>query len=238
MKYLIKKELGHFFNNPFGFIILIVFGVFVNFLFVKDLFLIGTVSMRQFFVTVPWVAMIFIPALAMRSLAEEKRLNTIEILRTLPITETQIVLAKFVSLLIISALGLVLTIGLPVSINILGSSVGSTLYLPEVFIGYVGLVAYFAMGLALSMFYSGMTSNQVVALLLSAVTLFVLNLVGTDFVATVLPKAAQDVLVSLSPINHLDVFVKGVLDMRSIFYFVSTTTIFLFLTIIDLEKRT
>lgn len=238
MKYLIKKELGHFFNNPFGFIILIVFGVFANFLFVKDLFLIGTVSMRQFFAIIPWITMIFIPALAMRSLAEEKRLNTIEILRTLPITETQIVIAKFVSLLIVSAVGLLLTVGLPISLYVLGSSVGSTLYLPEIFIGYIGLLAYFAMGLALSIFYSGMTSNQVVALLLSAVTLFVLNLVGTDFVGTVLPKIAQDVLVNLSPINHLDVFVKGVLDVRSIFYFVSTTTIFLFLTIVDLEKRT
>ncbi len=238
MKSLIKKELGHFFNNPFGFIILIVFGVFANFLFVKDLFLIGTVSMRQFFAIIPWITMIFIPALAMRSLAEEKRLNTIEILRTLPITETQIVIAKFVSLLIVAAVGLLLTVGLPISLYMLGSSVGSTLYLPEIFIGYVGLLAYFAMGLALSIFYSGMTSNQVVALLLSAVTLFVLNLVGTDFVSTVLPKIAQDVLVNLSPINHLDVFVKGVLDVRSIFYFVSTTTIFLFLTIVDLEKRT
>ena len=238
MKSLIKKELGHFFNNPFGFIILIVFGVFANFLFVKDLFLIGTVSMRQFFAIIPWITMIFIPALAMRSLAEEKRLNTIEILRTLPITETQIVIAKFVSLLIVAAVGLLLTVGLPISLYMLGSSVGSTLYLPEIFIGYVGLLAYFAMGLALSIFYSGMTSNQVVALLLSAVTLFVLNLVGTDFVGTVLPKIAQDVLVNLSPINHLDVFVKGVLDVRSIFYFVSTTTIFLFLTIVDLEKRT
>ena len=238
MKSLIKKELGHYFNNPFGFIVLIVFGLFANFLFVKDLFVIGTVSMRQFFAIVPWVTMIFIPAIAMRSLAEEKRLNTIEILRTLPVTETQIVLAKFVSLLLVSTVGLVLTIGLPISLYSLGSSVGSALYLPEVFIGYIGLVAYFAMGLAISMFFSGMTNNQVVALLLSSVTLFLLNLVGTDFVATVLPKIAQDVLVNLSPINHLDVFVKGILDMRSVFYFVSTTTIFLFLTIIDLEKRT
>lgn len=238
MKSLIKKELGHFFNNPFGFIILIVFGVFANFLFVKDLFLIGTVSMRQFYSMVPWTAMIFIPALSMRSLADEKRLNTIEILRTLPVTETQIIVAKFVSLLIVSMVGLVLTLGLPISLNALGSSVGSILYIPEILIGYIGLVAYFAMGISLSIFFSGMTSNQVVALLLSAVTLFVLNLVGTDFMGTVLPKIAQDVLVTLSPINHLDVFVKGILDIRSIFYFLSTTTIFLFLTIIDLEKRT
>ncbi len=237
MKSLIRKELGHYFNNPYGYIILAVFGVFANFLFVKDLFVVGTVSMRQFFALVPWVAMVFVPAIAMRSLSEERRLNTIEILRTLPCTETQIVLSKFVAIVITASVGLVLTLGLPVSLNLLGAKTGGSLYLPEVLIGYLGLVAYMGMGIAISLFYSGMTANQVVALLLSTVTLFVLNLVGSDFVSTVLPKFAQDILMTLSPINHLETFVKGVLDIRAIFYFVSVIAIFIFLTIVDLEKR-
>lgn len=238
MKPLIKKEIGHFINNPFGFILLVLFGVFVNFLFVKDLFVIGTVSMRQFFATVPWVAMLFVPAIAMRSLAEERRINTIEILRTLPLTEAQIILGKFIALLSVAIIGLVLTLGLPISLNMLGAQAGSGLYLPEIFVGYIGLVVYVAMALAISIFYSGLTNNQVVALLLSAITLFVLNLIGTDFVATVVPKIVQDVLVVLSPINQLDVFVKGIIDVRALFYFLSATTIFLFLAIVDLEKRT
>lgn len=237
MSSLIRKELGHFFNNPFGYIVLAVFAVFVNFLFVKDLFVVGTVSMRQFFAIVPWVGMIFIPAISMRSLAEERRLNTIEILRTLPITETQIVIGKFIALVITSSVGLVLTLGLPVTLNILGAKTGGGLYLPEVLIGYGGLLIYFSMAIALSMFYSGMTSNQVVALLLASTTLFVLNLMGTEFVSTVLPKFAQDILVTLSPINHLETFVKGVIDIRALFFFASVTSIFVFLTIVDLEKR-
>lgn len=235
---LVKKELGHFFNNPFGYMILIIFGLFANFLFVKDVFLVGTVSMRQFFSLIPWIGMIFIPAISMRSIAEERRLNTIEILRTLPLTEKQIVLAKFICLLIISAVGLLLTIGLPVSLNIIGTSVGSSLYLPEIIVGYIGLLFYFAMAISLSIFFSEMTTSQVTAILLSAITLFVLNVVGTDFVGNVLPKMVQDILVTLSPINHLDVFIKGIVDIRSVFYFISSIIVFTILTILNLEKRT
>jgi len=218
--------------------ILIIFGLFANFLFVKDVFLVGTVSMRQFFSLIPWIGMIFIPAISMRSIAEERRLNTIEILRTLPLTEKQIIIAKFICLLIISTVGLALTIGLPVSLNIIGSSVGSNLYLPEVIVGYIGLLFYFAMGIALSIFFSEMTNSQVTAILLSSITLFALNVIGTDFVGNVLPKVIQDILVTLSPINHLDVFIKGILDIRSVFYFTSSVVVFITLTILNLEKRT
>lgn len=237
MRPLIKKELGHFFNNPFGYITLILFGLFVNFLFVKDVFVVGTVSMRQFFSIVPWVSIVFIPAISMRSLAEEKRLNTLEILRTLPLAEIQIVAAKFIVLLLVSSIGLLLTLGLPVSMNILGSNVGSTLYLPEVLIGYIGLILFFAMAISMSMFFSGMTSNQITALLISSVALFILNVLGSDFIGNLIPKFIQDVLVILSPVNQLDVFVKGVIDVRALFYFTSATAIFLFLTVSDLERR-
>lgn len=238
MKALIRKELGHFFNNPFGFIVVTVFALFANFLFVKDVFVVGTVSMRQFFVIAPWVGMVFIPALAMRSLADERKSNTIEVLRTLPVSEFHIVLSKTVALSLVSAMGLFLTMGLPISLSFIASSAGSALYLPEVIIGYVGLLMYFTLGISITIFFSSMTSNQVVAFLLGSITLFILNLMGTDFMATVLPKIIQDALVFVSPINHLDTFVKGTIDVRSLFYFISVPFVFLLLTVLDLEKRT
>lgn len=238
MKALIRKELGHFFNNPFGFIVLVVFALFANFLFVKDVFVVGTISMRQFFVMVPWIGMIFIPALAMRSLADERKSNTIEVLRTLPLSELHIVLAKAVVLIIVSAIGLCLTMGLPISLSLIASTAGSSLYLPEIVIGYAGLLLYFALGISITVFFSSMTSNQVVAFLLGSVVLFILNLLGTDFMATVLPKIIQDALVFVSPLNHLDTFVKGTIDFRAVFYFFSVPFVFLLLTVLDLEKRT
>jgi ABC-2 type transport system permease protein len=100
---LIKKELGHFFNNPFGYIVVVLFALFANFLFVKDIFLFGQVSMRQFFVLIPWIYMVFLPAITMRALAEEKRMRTMEILQTIPLTASQIVLAKCIAILCVGA---------------------------------------------------------------------------------------------------------------------------------------
>ncbi|MFO0703628.1 MAG: ABC transporter permease subunit [Patescibacteria group bacterium] len=236
MKSIIKKEINQLLNNPYGYIILILFAVFANFIFVKDLFVIGTVSMKQFFQMMPWILMIFMPALSMRLMSEEKRLNTIEVLRTLPLTESQIVVGKFVALIIATLIGLALTLGLPISLNSIASATGS-LYLPEVFIGYIGVLFYAAMAGAISLFFSGMTSNQVVSFLLSAITMFLLNMIGGEFLGTVLPKAVQDVMLVLSPLNQLIAFTNGVLDIRSIFYFISVTSVFVFLSVVDLEKR-
>jgi len=237
MKALIKKELGHYFNNPFGYIIVVLFAVFANFMFVKDVFVIGQVSMRQFFGLLPWIAMIFVPAVAMRALAEEKRVRTMEILQTIPLTPTQVVLGKFIALVIVCMVALALTLGLPVSLNMIGAGVGSSLYLPEVLVAYVGVVCFFAMALSVSLFVSGGTDNQVVAFLMGAIVLFILNVLGTDVINSVVPEVLDRAFTTLSPVNQLSSFIKGVLDVRSIFYFASVTSIMLFLTIMDVEKR-
>src|SRR5438045_3150828 len=98
MKPLYKKELNFYLNNPIGYITIVLFAAIANFLFVKDIFLAGSASMRPFFDLVPWLLLIFIPALAMRSFSEERKSNTLELLLTLPVSETQIVLAKFFAL--------------------------------------------------------------------------------------------------------------------------------------------
>src|SRR4030065_469479 len=79
MKYLYKKELNYYLNNPIGYIVLVLFAVFANFLFVKDIFIVGSASMRPFFNFLPWLFLIFVPALTMRIISEEKRVNTIDV---------------------------------------------------------------------------------------------------------------------------------------------------------------
>ena len=232
MKQLYKKELNYYLNNPIGYIVVILFALFANFLFVKDLFVVGSASMRPFFSLLPWLLMVFVPALSMRILAEEKRSNTIEVLLTLPVSESQIVLAKFGALITMVALAFALTLSLPVSLSVL-----STLYLPEVIIGYLGALFLVAAFIALSMFFSGQTKNQVVAFLLSILSVFFLLVISTDFTATVLPRAMQNFLSYFSPIYHFRNFIKGVVDARSVFYFLSLTILFLFLTVTGLEKR-
>ncbi|OGK09348.1 hypothetical protein A2767_03900 [Candidatus Roizmanbacteria bacterium RIFCSPHIGHO2_01_FULL_35_10] len=232
MKHLYKKELNYYLNNPIGYIVVILFAVFANLLFVKDIFIVGSASMRPFFNFLPWLLLIFIPALTMRILSEEKRTNTIEILLTLPISETQIVISKFLALVTVSGIGLLLTIGLPISLSVI-----TKVYLPEILAGYTGGILLAGFYISLSMFFSSQTKNQVVAFLGSALTIFFLLVLGTDFTANVLPRVIHDFLIYFSPFNHLSNFVKGLIDLRSIFYFVSFIVMFLFLTIVDLEKR-
>jgi len=232
MKTLYKKELNYYLNNPIGYIVIILFGVFANFLFVKDLFLMGSASMRSFFALLPWLLMVFVPALTMRMLSEEKKTNTLEVLLTLPISETQIILAKFLTLITLVFLAFLLTIGLPVSLSLL-----TKMYLPEILIGYLGALLLAASFIGLSLFFSSQTTNQVVAFLAAVITIFLLLVLATDFTVSILPKTVQDFLSYFSPGYHLQNFIKGIVDLRSLFYFLSMTVLFLIMTIIDLEKR-
>src|SRR3990167_9255881 len=147
---LFKKEIQFYLNNPLGYIVLVLFGVFANFLFVKDIFVYGSASLRPFYTILPWVYMIFIPAVTMRLIAEEKRTNTMEILLSLPLSELQIVLAKYLSACFMAILGLLLTLGLPISMYMLTKSVGSRIYLPEVFPGYLGVILLISVFVAIS----------------------------------------------------------------------------------------
>jgi len=229
---LFKKELNHYLNNPVGYIVLILFVVFANFLYIKDIFVIGSASLRPFFGVLPWLLLIFIPALAMRSFSEEKRSNTIEVLLTLPLSETQIVIAKFMALMALISIGMLLTIGLTVSLSLL-----SKIYYPEIIVGYLGILFLSMALISLSMFFSSLTENQIAAFLVSVVVIFMLVVMGTDFFATVLPRVIQEGMTIFTPLYHLQNFIKGLIDFRSFFYFISMTVTFLFLTVVNLEKR-
>ena len=229
---LYKKELNYYLNNPIGYITVILFAIFANFFFVKDVFVISSASMKPFFNFLPWLLLVFIPALSMRIFSEEKKSNTIETLLTLPISEADIVLAKFFALTTLVIISLLLTFGLPFSLSLL-----TKVYYPEIIVGYFGVFLMSLSLLSLSMFFSNQTKNQIIAFLLSAIIIFLLLVLSTDFTASVLPRFLQDGLLSLTPFYHLQNFIKGVIDIRSVFYFVSFTGVFLFLTIVALEKR-
>lgn len=229
---LLKKELSYYLNNAVGYIVIILFAVFANFLFMRDAFVTGSVSMRSFFNLIPWLFLILIPAVVMRSLSEEKRLNTVEILLTLPISETQIILSKFITHLILLFFSLFLTMLIPASFTIL-----SGFYIPEIIIGYAGCLIMGASFISTSLFFSSQTKNQIISFLLSSLALFLLIGVSSELFSSFLPKSVQDILIFLGPINHFQNFIKGIIDLRSVFYFTSISIVFIFLTIVQLEKR-
>ena len=229
---LYKKELKYYLNSPIGYIIVILLSIFANFLFIKDLFVVGSASMKPFFSILPWIFLVFVQALTMRILSEERRTNTIEILLTLPVSETQIILSKFFALCTLTAIVLVLTAGLPVSLLFF-----TKLYIPEIIVGYTGSLLLASTFIGITMFFSSQTKNQVVAFLLSVITIFILLVLVTDFMATIFPKTILDFLNYFTPQYHLANFVKGIVDLRSVTYFATLVAATLFLTIVSLEKR-
>jgi ABC-2 type transport system permease protein len=176
--------------------------------------------------------LIFIPALAMRSFAEEKRNNTIETLLSFPITETEIVLAKSGALFTLVGMALSLTLLIPVTLIYY-----SHLYIPEILSGYVGLLLYGLSVIGISVFFSSITKNQVIAFLYSVICVFLMLVIATEFTANVLPKLVQDAVTYFGFLYHLSNFIKGVIDIRSVFYFISLFAVSTFLTVINLERR-
>ena len=233
MKALYKKELMQLLNSPVGYSVPVVFALFLGYLFIKDVFVIGSASLKPFFSVAPWLLFILIPALSMRSISEEKRSNTIEVLMTLPLSEETIVLSKLLSLFTLTAITLGLTISIPLVLGFI-----STLYIPEIIVGYMGLLLLSALYLSFSLYVSSRVSNQIASFSISAIILFLMTTLSSDFLANLLPKAIQDVLLLGSPILHLDNFVKGVIDLRSLSYFLLLIVLFFKLTVIELKKRT
>lgn len=232
MKTVIKKELDFYLNNPIGYIVVVLFAIFVNFFYIKDVFVSSVVSIKSLFNILPWFLMIFIPALSMRIFTEEKRLNTIEVLLTLPITEKTIVLGKFFALLILYGISLALTLGFVIFLFIF-----SKLSLIEVLVGYLGEILFGASLISLSIYISNKTKNQLIAFFISLFSIFFLIVISSEFMGSVLPRIVIDNLIYFSPVYHLQNFINGVITLKSLVYFLSVTLLFLFLTINDLKKR-
>lgn len=232
MKAIYKKELGHFFNNPIGFIVITLFALFSNFLFIKDIFSVGSASMSPFFVTTAWLFAILIPALTMRTFAEEKRTNTLETLLTLPIREWDIVFGKMLAVVTVIGIALILTLGLPIALSFIAN-----MYLPEVLMGYIGLFLLATAFAAVAIFFSLKTNNQIVAFFLSAIVLFGLLAFTSDFVASFIPRSLADAATLVLPMTYLNPFLKGVLDIRSLVYFLMLIGCFTYLSATELEER-
>lgn len=232
MKHLYKKELLHYLNSPVGYTVPIVFALFLGYLFIKDVFVVGSASLKPFFSVAPWLLFVLIPALSMRSISEEKQSNTIEVLLTLPLSEHKIVLAKLLSLFTITGVTLALTLSIPLVLGFL-----SNLSATEIIVGYMGLILLSLLYLSFSLYISSRVTSQISSFSLSVVFLFLITTLSSDFLANIFPKTVQDFLIFGSPLLHLENFTKGVIDLRSVSYFCLLIVLFFELTVKQLQKR-
>jgi len=230
---LFKKELFGYFNSPIAYIFIAVFLIVGNWLFFNSFFVLGQADMRNYFILLPWIFLFLTPAITMRVWAEEKRSGTIEFLLTLPITDWQAVLGKFLSALAFLAVALLLTSSIPITVASLGNAdlgpiIGS--YLGAIFMG----AAYLSIGL----FISALTKNQIIAFIASIAVCFVLFFIGNNFIVMTAPQFLAPLLQFLGLGAHFDSIARGVIDTKDIIYYLSVIWLFLWLNkqIIELRK--
>lgn len=227
-----KKEWRSYLNSPMGYIYLIVFLIIANWLFLRGFFLISQASMRGFFSIIPWLFLLFVPAVSMRLWAEERKLKTLEVLFTLPIRDQDALLGKYFAALTFIALSLALTLPLPIVISLLGN-----LDWGEVVGGYLGALFLGATFLAIGSFASSLTDNQIVAFIVGALISFGLLILSQDIVLYSMPPKIAPILQYLGLDYHYEGLARGVIDSRDILYYLSVIVLFLYFNLRVLEVK-
>ncbi len=226
-----QKELRSFFNSAVAYVILTLFLLIAGWFFTSSMFLVNQADLRDVFsVIIPLIYLFFIPAITMRVIAEEKKSGTIELLVTMPVRDVEIVLGKYLATLILLATALALTFAYPMTIAMLGNPDGGALIG-----GYLGLLLMGAAYLAIGIFTSGLTPNQIVAFITGFALIFVFYML--DKVIVFFPGVMASILEYASVTYHFDNLARGVIDTRDLVYYGTVIVLFLFLAVRSLEAR-
>ena len=235
---LFKREFFSYFRSPVAYVFIVVFllaSVGSSF-FLGRFFDSNQADLSSFFSFLPWLYLVFVPAVGMRLWAEERRSGTLELLFTMPVTLKEAVLAKFFAGWAFLGVALLLTFPMIFTVNYLGHPDNGV-----IFAGYIG--TWFLAGgyLAISCLSSAMTRNQVIAFIMAVVVCFVLVLTGwgvfTDMLANFCTAAVIDFIAGTGFISHYQQITKGIIDSRDIFYFASIIGVALAANAVVLEAR-
>ena len=225
-----KREFGGYFKSPIAYIVLTVFLGLTGFLFFDRFVVAGDASMAAFFGSMPLILLFFGPAMAMRLLAEERGSGTIELLLTMPVRDWEVVLGKYLAAVGLLAVGLALTLPFAITVGKLGP-----LDTGPVIGGYLGTLFLGGTYLAIGLFASALTRNQIVAFIAGLAICFALFLMGQLIDAV--PGSLGKILQYMSPQFHFAGVTRGVVELRNLVYYVSVIGVVLLLTVQVLESR-
>jgi ABC-2 type transport system permease protein len=238
IKTITKRELAAYFTSPLAYVFIVIFLLLCGFFtfFVGGFFERQEASLvRPFFDWHPWFYLFLVPAVGMRLWAEERRVGTIELLLTMPITAWQAIVGKFLASWLFLALALLLTFPVLITVNYLGHPDNGV-----IFAAYVGSWLMAGAYLAISCITSALTRSQVVSFILSVVICLFLILAGfppvINFLQQMVP-ALVDPISSFSVMTHFEGFQKGVLDSRDLLFFLSVIGFSLFTTSVILRTH-
>lgn len=226
-----KREIVGFFASPVAYVFIVIFLLLAGFLtfMVAGFFERGQANLLPFFAWHPWLYLFLVPAVGMRMWSEERRLGTIELLLTMPITPWQAIVGKFLASWAVLALALALTFPIIITVNYLGNPDNGVIAT-----SYLGSLLLAGAYLSVSAMTSAITRNQVVSFILSVVICLFLILAGWPPVTNMLTQWASAGLVEtvagFSVMTHFDSLQKGVIDSRDVLFFLSLIVFCLFTT--------
>lgn len=221
---LVKKELNSYFISPLGYVVISVFLVISGWLFIQTFFVSAQASMREFFDLLPVIFMFFLPAATMATWSEEKKSGTVEVLTTFPVKSLDLVLAKFISSFIFLAIMLSLTVIIPMMVMSLGTPDEGV-----IIAGYIGALLLGAAYIAVGLWVSSITKNQIVSFILAAVIIFAFYIIGNSYIIGSLPLVVATVAKFLSFSTHFNSILRGVISLADVVYYLSVIVFFLFL---------
>ncbi|HHZ65744.1 MAG TPA: ABC transporter permease [Flavobacteriales bacterium] len=215
-----KRELKSFFDSLTAYIMLIIFlglSGFFTWLYGSDVFLVGQASLQSFFAVAYWTLFFFTPAITMRTIAEEKRTGTIELILTKSVSDWQLIVGKYLACLMLIGVALLSTLPFYFTLTNIGPVDHGA-----VICGYLGLLLMSSAYISIGIFSSCITNNQIVSFLLSLLIgvffLIIFQALSSNFTGVI-----GSILSYLSISDHYQSLSRGVIDSRDIIYFVSIT---------------
>ena len=227
---IFKKEIRSYFSSPVAYIVITVFLLICGWFFSTSLFVVGQASLRNVFQIIPFVLTFFVPAITMRLVSEEKKTGTFELLSTMPVADSEIVLGKYLAALVLLAVSIGFTLTYAVTVGALGNSDGGATAA-----AYIGLVLLGAGYVAIGLLASSLTENQIVAFIVSFLIIFALSLV--DKVLLFVPAALASIFEYLSAEYHFNNIARGVLDSRDLVYYASLIVLGLYFSARAVQRR-
>lgn len=232
-----KREFLGYFRSPVAYVFLISFLVISILLtfFLGQFFKAGTASLESYFGLLPWMFVVFVPAVGMRLWSEEKRTGTAELLFTLPVTTLEAVFGKFLAAWAFLAVAILLSFPLALTAGYLGQPDWGVMA-----VSYLGAILMAASYLGVCGLMSALTKNQVISFVISFIACLVLVLLGwsvfNGIMEQALPVWAVDVLSNFSFVTHFDAMTKGIIDPKDVVFFLSLMGFTLFLNVVALER--
>lgn len=228
-----KRELGSYFSSPIAYVFITAFllGCGFFFVWVEGFFDRGQATVAPLFKWMPWMFVVLIPAVTMGVWSKEQTSGTIEVLTTLPLRLSEIILGKFLGAWSFICIAVLFTLPIPVLVSTI-TEPGATLPWSPVVGSYIGTFLLGAAFCALGLYISSLTGNQILAFIVTLLVTTVVTFLGEEQVISLLSEGwanGAEIISYVSPRTHFHQISQGVLHIKSIVYFLSVTVLFLFL---------